>query len=697
MKYFLLLIGAFSFAQQPGPKGTSVAQTRFADFKTAHGTLSVDYAQRSVSGDVTYDLEILKPIDTLKIDAQQMTFSEVKLNGKPVNFKNSGKQLLLISKFRKGKDKLTFHYSATPKQTLYFVSAGADIQVWTQGQGKYTSYWFPSFDDVNEKVTFSLSVTYDADYQVISNGILLGAQRKGSQSMWNYEMHNPMSSYLLMLAIGKFEKTDIKAASGIPLELYTEPGDANKSEATYRYSKQIFDFFEKEIGVPYQWEVYRQIPVRDFLYGGMENTSSTLFTRDYVVDDIGFNDRNYVNVNGHELAHQWFGDLVTAKSGKHHWLQEGFATYYALLAEKEVFGDDYFYWKLYENAESLQQASKTDTIPILNEKASSLSFYQKGAWALHVLRENVGEENFRKAIKAYLEKYKFQNVETDDFLNEIAKVSDYDVKSFKKRWLESSGFEVGEALALLKKNKFMQQYFEIGDLSPTDFAQKQQQLESVLTSNAYFPVKQEAVYQTIDIPFEDKKKLLLTAMQTNDVEVRQAVVQTLKKIPTDFEAGYETFLDDKSYITQELALGTLCKEFPEKRPVYLDKTDGRIGMNDKNIRLLWLTLALTTKDYREDKKAGYYDELISYAGPAEESNVRQDAIEKLLYINKGDTNVLPLLVSATVHHKWQLTKFARDKIRELLKGKNHRAYFEELLPKLPENQKAQLQKLLDEK
>ena len=93
----------------------------------------------------------------------------------------------------------------------------------------------------------------------------------------------------------------------------------------------------------YPWKIYRQIPVRDFLYAGMENTTSTIFSQDFVVDSIGFNDKNYINVNAHELAHQWFGDLITSQSSKHHWLQEGFATYYALLAERQLFGDDYFY------------------------------------------------------------------------------------------------------------------------------------------------------------------------------------------------------------------------------------------------------------------------------------------------------------------------------------------------------------------
>ena len=150
-----------------------------------------------------------------------------------------------------------------------------------------------------------------------------------------------MSSYLVMLAFGNFVKQEAKSKSGTSLEFYLDKNDVSKFEPTFRYSAALFDYLEQEIGVKYPWGIYRQVPVRDFLYAGMENTTSTIFSQDFVVDSIGFNDKNYINVNAHELAHQWFGDLITAQSSKHHWLQEGFATYYALLAEKEIFGDDF--------------------------------------------------------------------------------------------------------------------------------------------------------------------------------------------------------------------------------------------------------------------------------------------------------------------------------------------------------------------
>jgi aminopeptidase N len=508
-------------------------------------------------------------------------------------------------------------------------------------------------------------------------------------------MEKPMSSYLAMLAIGKFAKQTETTASGTPLEMYLSQEDASKFEYTYKYSKTIFDFFESEIGVKYPWGIYRQVPVKDFLYGGMENTTSTIFSQDYVVDEIGFNDRNYINVNAHELAHQWFGDLITATSGKHHWLQEGFATYYALLAEKELFGEDHFNWEMYEIAERLQQASKTDTIPLMNEKASVLTFYQKGAWALHVLRENVGAKKFNKAVKKYLEKYAFKNVNTADFLAEINAVSKYDTKKFQEIWLEKSGFEVTEALGILQKNKFIKNYLDVLSLAEKPLAEKQQIFEETLKSEAYYPIKEEILFQLQSLDFPEKLPFIQIAIQSKDIKVRQAVAKTLNKFPAEFLPDFETFLDDNSYVTKEIALNVLWSQFPDNRTKYLDKSRNWIGMNDKNLRILWLTMALATKDFEPQNKLGYYDELLGYASPNYESSIRQNALINLLYINPNDTNVLRMLVNPLTHHKWQFSKFARDKIRELIKKEKYKLFFSELLPSLQENEKAALERLLN--
>jgi len=687
MKYLFLLISTITFAQQ----------TKSVDFKSVLGQITIDPKERLVSGAINYFFDVLKPIDTIKIDAQNMTFSEVKINEKVVNYVNTGKELQLVFPFQKGKNCLSFEYTAKPKQTMYFIGSEAtnNLQIWTQGQGKYTSNWFPSFDDVNEKVIFNLGVTFDAKYQVISNGILAEKFINNDNIYWEYRMQKPMSSYLLMLAIGKLDKKMELSKSGIPLEMYYEPKDKAKFEPTYRYSRQIFDFLEKEIGVKYPWKIYKQIPARDFLYAGMENTSATVFSSRYVVDSTGFEDRNYTNVNAHELAHQWFGDLVTAQNGKHHWLQEGFATYYALLAEKQIYGEDYFYYKLYDYAQQLKQASKTDTIPVLNEKASSLSFYQKGAWALHVLHEGIGEEAFKKAVRNYLKKHSFQSVNTQDFFDEIKKVSNYDLDNFSKVWLENSSFNSQIANDLLLKNKSIQLLFEIEKSRNIPLSEKADFFAKTLQSDAYFSVKEAVVYQLKNENFEDKKQLLILALETHNLQVRQAVAAILTKIPEDFRIEYESLLDDKSYQTQEIALYNLWNNFPEHRFQYLDKSKDWIGFNDFNLRTLWLSLALATPEYSANKEI-LINELIDYSSSNFEAITRQNALEKLIAFHLINDTVLKNLVNSTTHHMWQFSKFGRDNIRTLLKNQEMRVSFERILPDLSENEQFQLNRLLKE-
>ena len=694
MRYLLLLLTAISFAQQ----------NPAVDFLTINASLQINPVKRNVVGKCEYTFELTGKTDTIRIDAQRMEFTDVKINGFKVSTRNNKRELLLYEGFRKGTNKLTFAYEAFPTQAMYFVnwdfSETIDTpeevqgQIWTQGQGKNTSNWLPSFDDVNEKVLFGLTVVFQKSFEVVSNGILMKKVAAGDDILWQYQMPKPMSSYLVMLAIGHFHKKEDRSLSGIPLEMYYEHEDSLKAEPTYRYSTRVFDFLEKEIGVPYPWGIYRQIPVRDFLYAGMENTSATTFSRDYIIDNTGYVDRNYLNVNAHELAHQWFGDLITAKSGKDHWLQEGFATYYALLAEREIFGEDYFYAKLYKSAQQIKDAAATDAVPILDPKASSLTFYQKGAWALHVLREAVGSEKFNLAVQNYLVKYAFKNVTTSDFLTELNLVSEYDTNAFRKKWLESTVFQQEEVDALLKKNAFMAQYMELVK-SPPDLKKNKAEILELLKSDAYYPIKELLVYQNITQPFELKADLLSTALKTNELHVRQAVAATLTDIPESFRTEYETLLDDKSYETQELALFHLWQQFPAERKRYLDLSKDWVGFQDKNLRLLHLSLAMSA-DIDQKEKLKSYLELLQYTGTNYDSNLQQNALRQLLNLGVYTEEVLRSLVYGTGNHRWQFVKFSKDNIRKLLKEQKYRDIFVKIRPQLPIREKTQLQRLLEE-
>ncbi len=642
---FFLLITCFGFSQQ----------TEYVDFKTAKAEIVFgDLTKKEVSGIISYEFEILKDVDSVFIDANNYDKIRYRLDEQFEDSLYNGKQLVIKHFFKAGsKHKLEIVWETTPKKAMYFVDwdyEDGNKQIWTQGQGKYTSNWLPSIDDMNEKIEFDLNITFDKNYEVIANGKLANKQINESTTTWHYDMQEPMSSYLVALVIGKYAKKVEYSKSGIPLEMYYYPEDSLKVEPTYRYTKQMFDFLEEEIGIPYPWQNYKQIPVKDFLYAGMENTSLTVFSDAFVVDSIAFVDKNYVNVNAHELAHQWFGDLVTETSGTHHWLQEGFATYYALLAERGVFGDDYYYWQLYEYAQELLEQQKSGaSTSLLNPKSSSTTFYKKGALVLHLLRERVGDEVFKKAVKNYLKKYQFKNVETEDFISEVEKASGVDLADFVETWLHEKTFNYEYAIANLKKNSLINEYLKI------DYEGKELKSDFSLDSN----ISDKSKSKIIELVPEKISKSTFN----NSLKVRQTIAKSLKKIPLELKEDYELLLNDKSYITIEMALFNLWNNFLVDRSKYLNKTKGIIGFNDKNIRTLWLTLALITDDFEPENKKLYFEELNDYTSPKYDYSVRMNAFQYLLWINACADECKENLKQATTHHNWQFSKYAKEMLK----------------------------------
>ncbi len=679
--YILVLISFFGNAQQ----------THLVDFVSVKAVVIPNASEESVKGTVSYQFKILQKTDSVYLDAVNMNVSNVKSN--KVSISSEGNKIWLTGNFRKDKTyDVSFSYTATPKQTLYFTGN----QIWTQGQGKYTSHWLPSIDDMNDKLEFDLTIAASKNKAVIANGKLLEKKQKDSLDYWHFDMQQPMASYLAAFAIGDFNKKTINSQSGIPIELYYQPEDADKVEPTYRYTQQIFDFLESEISVPYPWQNYKQVPVRDFLYAGMENTTATIFSEAFVVDSIGFADRNYVNVNAHELAHQWFGNLITETSGTHHWLQEGFATYFAQLAERKVFGDDYYYWKLYNSAEQLKELSDSGKgEKLLNPKASSLTFYEKGAWALTLLRQKIGDEPFKTAIKNYLEAYQFKNVSTDNFLAEVKKVTDVDISQWEADWLQQSAFKAEQALDYLSQSTFMKSYFEISALRNNPFSEKKNKLSFALTAPNDF-IGQEAVYQLSGEPIAQTLPLYKKALKSDNLYIRQAVANTLSPIPQELQTEYESLLLDESYVTQEASLYNLWLNFPKKKADYLNEMKGVEGFQNKNLRQLWLVLALVTEGYETNKKQQYASELINYSSNQYSFEVREKAFEFINELKMYTSEALNNLVNASTHHNWRFKKYARNLLDEVLENSVYKKQLEGLLNQLPKKEKEFLQAKLSE-
>ena len=400
-----------------------------------------------VKGKITHFFTpIRQSVDSFFLDGPGIDVKEAKLNGQAINYKTNAEGISFFpTKPLKWdeKDSLSITYEAYPRKGIYFIGWNdpnniSRKQIWTQGQGIDNRHWFPCYDTPNDKLLTEVYVKFNKEYKILSNGTKFPVKdNKDGTLTWHYKMQHPHASYLVMLGIGKYDIKESKSKSGVPLYMWYYPEWKDRVELTYKYSETIFDYFENEIGVPYAWESYSNIPVQDFMFGAMENTTATLFGDFFFTDARGFNDRNYVAVNAHELAHQWFGDLITARSGNAHWLQESFATHYNTMAEKVCFGQDHFDYarRMACNA----GIAVSDKKSISHSEASSTTIYQKGSQVLEMLKYVVGREAFNRSIKRYLLAHKYSNVDSDDLLNAFQDELGEGLEWFWDEWVYRGG------------------------------------------------------------------------------------------------------------------------------------------------------------------------------------------------------------------------------------------------------------------
>lgn len=420
------------------------------DFLELKLDLSFNEKEGLVKGKVTHVFTPLRTkVDQFSLDAKgDLTIIEAILNGNKIEFKrDSNSYVFFAGNLSLGnKYNLVLQYEAHPKKGMYFIGWNDTTnisrkQIWTQGQPTDNRHWIPMYDEMNDKVLSEINVNFNADYKVLSNGAKLTEKDNGDGTKtWRYKMEKPHSPYLIMLGIGKYDIKEVKSKSGIPIKLYYYPEHKERADIMYKYMTQMFDFFEKEIGVPYPWKpTYAQIPVQDYTFGAMENTSAVVFGDFYCVDGRSYLDRSYVATNAHELAHMWFGDMITARSESDSWLQESFAVHYQWLFDREAFGQDQFDWDRRQANIDALQASLLDKKAVASTKGGRARWYPKGAFVLEMMKYLVGREAFNRVIKHYLEKNAYKNVDSNELLIAFQDVLGVSLNGFWEQWIYKGG------------------------------------------------------------------------------------------------------------------------------------------------------------------------------------------------------------------------------------------------------------------
>ena len=355
-----------------------------------------------------------------------------------------------------------FHF-ILPDQTDQTSSAS---QSWTQGETMESRYWFPCIDDPQVKFTREIEVIApNNDYSVISNGAY---EKRGN--VWKWIESTPIPAYLTSVVIGKFSKQE-ETHGKVSLEYYW-PTNIPKTfdpMLTFGETKQVMRFFENYLDTKYPYEKYWQIAVDKFEFGGMENTTCTTLTSDILHDNRASSDYSRdIIIVAHELAHQWFGDLITCKDWSHIWLNEGFATYFELLYWRHKYIDKYnnkknndeFFYKIIQTIEDyIDEANNLYKRPIvtnLYKHADELfdsHSYEKGGLVLYMLSNLIGEEKFKEAIKKYLDTYRESVATTGDLQKICEDVYREDLQQFFKQWLYTAGHPELEIQFSLIKEK----------------------------------------------------------------------------------------------------------------------------------------------------------------------------------------------------------------------------------------------------
>ncbi|APJ04143.1 M1 family aminopeptidase [Silvanigrella aquatica] len=318
-----------------------------------------------------------------------------------------------------------------PKAGFYFIHAKTKSHsdydcVWTQGQDCDAPYWFPCQDDPRLKITTSLIISFPKEWNGLSNGVKISEKINEKQKIQHWEMNHPHSPYLVAFTAGDMsffkDKWRKKEVSLLLPHKYE-----NRHHEILEETKNMLEFYSNYWDYEFPWEKYGQAFVADFLYGGMENTSITINT-DEVLGPKNFSNgnekRTYLVM--HEMAHQWFGDLVTCKYWSEGWLNEGFATQSEMLWDEHVYGKSSGIFYARDNyLNQYLSDSKTYIRPIVCNQYEFPSeifdshLYEKGALFLNYLRDILGEENFKKSVHNYLKENAFKPVETNNLINAI--------------------------------------------------------------------------------------------------------------------------------------------------------------------------------------------------------------------------------------------------------------------------------------
>ncbi len=417
-----------------------------------------DLAARRMDGVCTTTVRAIDDgVAELTLDAVDLVVGSVRDgDGRPLIFRR-GPETVTIALPRplRAGERTSFaiaYFVEHPRAGLHFVAPTKEhperpTQCWTQGQDEYARYWFPCYDYPHAKQTTSTTIVVPIGTFALGNG-RLAERRDDPQSgytTFRYVQEVPHATYLVTLVAGAFTEVEQPGAS-VPVFYYVTPGREADGERSFGKTPEMMAAFERLTGVPYPYARYSQIAVTDFIFGGMENTTATTQTDRTLHDARAHLDFSSDPLVAHELAHQWFGDLLTTRDWSHAWLNEGFATFFEMAFREADLGLDEYLYGIHGFVNTYLKESRERYVrPIVENRYHAPTdvfdrhLYEKGGAVLHMLRGTLGEDRFWRAIRHYVREFAERSVETIDFVRAIEASTGRNMRGFFDQWVHRPG------------------------------------------------------------------------------------------------------------------------------------------------------------------------------------------------------------------------------------------------------------------
>jgi aminopeptidase N len=416
----------------------------------------LDLAGKRLTGIATLTVTVRRDrLAAVSFDAVELEIDRVSVGDLPAAFDNDGETLrvTLPEPAPEGTAlDIAVRYTCRPRRGLYFIGPDADHpdrapQCWTQGQDDDSRHFWPCLDQPIEKFSTEVICTAPSAAFVLSNGVL--AERielPGGRVRWHYRLDFPQPAYLLTLVAGPFaELRDRAARTGVEVYAFVAPGREADARRSFGRTPEMIDFFSERIGVPYPHARYSQITVPEFIFGGMENTTATTLTDLVLLDERAALDHDVDGLVSHELAHQWWGDLLTCREWSEAWLNEGFATYFEYVWREHAKGRDEADLELLADTDGYLAEAERYQRPVVCRQYDEpihlfdAHLYEKGGRVLHLLRHELGEGAFWRAIGHYARKHARGSVETRDLARAIEEATGRNVDRLLDRWIARPG------------------------------------------------------------------------------------------------------------------------------------------------------------------------------------------------------------------------------------------------------------------